>query len=247
MKILKIVLIISVIVFFVSWYEKDRLPGKSDIIADLYTHPVQDRIEMDAFEIKTEDQVYIIEPLYTYELFGLVVSQHDCGAWFDMYHHDSWQDFINVKDLCVIWGQNIETQVYKDMTFKNQSFTCNYSWPNAQVLGRFCKTCLSNNHLLTQNQAIKARLMDTGVGDQIYLKGYLAKYRNNTMLHGRGTSTTRTDTGNGACETIYIKDYQVLKPATPVWRVLFKLSRYLGLCSVFLMLVLFIASIYSDR
>ena len=34
----------------------------------------------------------------------------------------------------------------------------------------------------------------------------------------RGTSTTRDDTGNGACETIYVKEFTIIKSMDNIWR-----------------------------
>ncbi len=241
-KFLKTILLISFIILIAAYFKKDGFPDKSDILDDIYTSPLQTKVHMDAFDIEVEDMVYTIQPLYNYELFGMIVSQHYCGTWWDVYHHDLWKDFINIKDLCVVWGENIETEVYKDMEFSSNSWTCNYRWPNAGVKSRFCKTCLSNNHILSESKGINNKLMDTEIGDQIYLKGYLAKYSHSNNAFTRGTSTTRTDTGNGACETIYIEDYEILKRASPLWRTLYKLSKYAVLFSLFLMLIIFIFS-----
>jgi len=239
---LRFLLLISVIAFALSYFKKDGFPGKADILDDLYASPVQTKVNMDAFEIESEDVVYTIQPLYSYELYGMVVSQHYCGTWWDTYHHDLWKDFINIKDLCVVWGENIETEVYKDMEFSSNSWTCNYRWPNSEVRKRFCQACLSNNHILSDNKAIKNLLMNTEIGDQIYLSGYLSTYSHSNNTFNRGTSTTRTDTGNGACETIYIEDYEILKQANPGWRMLSTLSTYSIFLSVFLMPAVFIFS-----
>jgi hypothetical protein len=37
----------------------------------------------------------------------------------------------------------------------------------------------------------------------------------------RGTSVTRDDTGNGACETIFVRELSVLRTASPLSRLLF--------------------------
>ena len=84
--------------------------------------------------------------------------------------------------------------------------------------------------------------MGTEIGDQIYLKGYLSQYSHSNNSFNRGTSITRTDTGNGACETIYIEEYEILKKANPLWRNLYNLSKYCFFLSVFLMLIVFIFS-----
>ena len=51
-------------------------------------------------------------------------------------------------------------------------------------------------------------------GDQIKIKGYLVDYKvakDGQTLFTRGTSTTRTDNGNGACETIYVEDVEIIR------------------------------------
>ena len=75
-------------------------------------------------------------------------------------------------------------------------------------------------------------------GDQIHLKGYLVTYS-----HGggtRGTSLTRDDTGNGACETIYVTDINILRKANRFWRYLFSLSTLLVAGSIILLIVFFV-------
>ncbi|MFH1536868.1 MAG: hypothetical protein ABID45_02705, partial [Patescibacteria group bacterium] len=56
-------------------------------------------------------------------------------------------------------------------------------------------------------------------------KGYLSNYETynfeNILVSQRGTSTTRKDEGNGACETIYVTDVEVLQTNTS-WVILLK-------------------------
>ena len=68
---------------------------------------------------------------------------------------------------------------------------------------------------------MRARIDDIAVGDQIHLEGYLASYSNASGFH-RGTSTTRKDTGNGACETVYVTAFDTADPAPRGWRKLAK-------------------------
>ncbi len=60
------------------------------------------------------------------------------------------------------------------------------------------------------------------VGDQVHVRGYLAEYSHDQGLHFfRGTSTTRTDQGNGACETVYATDAEILRAGNGGWRIAF--------------------------
>ncbi len=240
--LLRLTLLIGIGLLSISYLLMDDLPGGDKILDDLLQHPVQTEVNMAPFQIEAGEIVYTITPLHTYELYGLVVSHHNCGTWWDIYHHDQWKDFINVKDLCVLWGSNVETEVYKDMRFTSDSWTCTYYWPNHEVGARFNHTCLSNNHLLSHNESVTDALLKTSRGDQIYLRGYLAEYSHSGGEFHRGTSVDRTDTGNGACETIYVEDFEVLRTGTPFWRTTFAVSKYVILLSLLLIIIRFFRS-----
>ncbi|MGI9235384.1 MAG: hypothetical protein ACR2RD_17260, partial [Woeseiaceae bacterium] len=47
--------------------------------------------------------------------------------------------------------------------------------------------------------------------------GYLASY-SNAGGGKRGTSTTRTDTGDGACETVFVENFDIIDPTAGYWR-----------------------------
>jgi len=44
----------------------------------------------------------------------------------------------------------------------------------------------------------------------------------------RGSSTSRTDRGNGACETIYLDDFRFVRAANSGWRTLYTLCLWLA-------------------
>jgi hypothetical protein len=67
------------------------------------------------------------------------------------------------------------------------------------------------------------------------------KYHTNGEFN-RGTSTNRTDKGNGACETIYVEDYDIIKTGNPFWRTTFAASKYLILLSLLLIIIRFLRS-----
>ena len=69
-------------------------------------------------------------------------------------------------------------------------------------------------------------------------KGYLAAYSHSGGSFFRGSSTTRTDKGDGACETIYLTDFKIIKKSNVIWRIMFSLSVFLVAGSIF-MLVLY--------
>ena len=55
------------------------------------------------------------------------------------------------------------------------------------------------------------------IGDQIRVKGSLVRY--GAVGGGlRGTSTTREDFGDGACETILVDEFEIVVPGVSWWR-----------------------------
>lgn len=240
-KLIKIILLVSVILFCVSFFQKDKLPDKNDILEELYQNPAQTKTLEGSFEIKKGEIVYTITPLYNYELYGLVVTYHHSASWFD-YYHTEWKDFLNVKDVCVIWGDNIETEVYKSMKFKSGSFTCYTKFKSRtsqEVWSQFRNNNLSNNHLLVDSQEINETIMSAKKGDQIYIKGYLAEYSNEDGSFQRSSSISRADKGNGACETIYVTDFKILKKANLSWRLVYSFSKYSIIACLVILLILF--------
>ena len=137
--------------------------------------------------------------------------------------HRVWNDHINVADVCVVWSDNANGADLNRIKFWNGKFTCNYQTDDAGVWKRFREDRISNNHLLTDDSHLRKQIKQVRIGDQIRVRGWLVNYSNDEGF-SRGTSTTRTDTGNGACETIYMKDFQILRPLDNGWRLLMNLA-----------------------
>lgn len=217
-------------------YFMDTLPGKPEILDDLYKDPIQNVIEPRDFKIVKNDIEYTITPLYEYSLWGMIVTQHKSKSWMDI-SHANWKDYLNVKDISVIWGENIKAGDYKKVKFSHGDFTGYYSY-KADV--NFSNNYFSNNHLLTENEALAKEILSSRVGDQIFLKGYLVKYSHSNGQFTRSTSVERTDTGSHACETIYVQDFKILKKANQNLRNINQISKFtaLGCVTAFIVTIL---------
>jgi hypothetical protein len=209
----------SLALLLTSCWKAESLP-RAGLSAVLLDEPVQLSAQQPAFQTQVGGIEYTVQPLYRYELAGLVVSRHDSKAWWD-YAHAEWKDELNAVDLCVVWGDNVSSGAYLPLNYSSDQWTCHVETGSSEAWQAFDPTGLSNNHLLTDQPALAQRLRDARIGDQIRLRGYLAEYSHKvgTGFH-RGTSTTRNDTGNGACETIYVEEFEILEPGGKPWRAL---------------------------
>lgn len=220
-RLCKWIFLISLLLLVITYFYKDKLPEPGFYDVNTLPSPVQTPTDRGAFTLVAKNQVYTINPKYDYELHGVVVTYSNAGGFGNIWHHYSWQDFINLRDLCVIWGDNVKSGIYEKLTFSSDSWTCWVQWPNRETGLAFKGNALSNNHLLTNDPTIKRILMQAEIGDQIHIKGMLAEYANPSNGFKRGTSTTRDDSGNGACETIFLNQFEIVKKAHPQLRLLY--------------------------
>jgi hypothetical protein len=234
--------ILSLLVALTTYFKKDSLPDPAFYDLTQLEEPLQRPTRKRPFDTQVNGQSYLITPLFDYELHGVVVSFNDSDSFTDTTHHRRWRDFLNIRDLCVIWGRNVQNGVYREMDFSNDSWTCWAYWPNAETRSRFSMRQLSNNHLLADDDELKRRLMSAQIGDHVRLKGVLASYANPGNGFKRGTSTVRTDTGNGACETIYLQEFEILNPANGGVRSLYALAKWLTISALAGFLLLFVVS-----
>lgn len=232
-------------VFVASFLNKDRLPDRKDVLEELYSEPLQTKIELREFAEKREGISYLIEPLFNYKLYGMVVTYQHSNSWRNITHRRS-KDFINTKDITVIWGYNLGVGDYQQVEFSHGDFTGYYRLPCDGSV-KFEPAYFSNNHLLAGNTQIEKTFMEAQIGDQIYLEGYLVNYGHTKASGTRNTSITREDTGNNACEIIYLTDFKILKKANPEWRFLHKLSKFTAIGCLVLLLVLFVFTPFDRK
>lgn len=203
-----------------SCWKAETLPEPARLRSDLREEPLQTPVRQSAFQTRVGEIEYTVQPLYRYELSGLVVSRHDSQVWWD-YAHREWKDALNAVDLCVVWGNNVATGAYRPLSYASDQWTCHVETRSTEAWQAFDPNALSNNHLLTDQPLIAKRLREARIGDQIHVRGYLAEYSHKVGngFH-RGTSTTRTDTGNGACETLFVEEFEILEAGGKPWRAL---------------------------
>lgn len=197
---------------------RHALPGPAELRSELRYEPVQIPIQTAPFQTMVGGVTYTVKPVAEYEIWGLVVSNHDTGTWWNWIHKAS-NDHLNVVDLCVVFAENVSSSGYVGLDYSSGQFVCYVQTRSSEKWHRFSMRALANNHLLADRPSLVAKLRDVRIGDQVRIRGWLAEYAHN---HGfaftRGTSVTRDDTGNGACETIYVQDVEVLRAGGGPWR-----------------------------
>jgi hypothetical protein len=211
----KILIVISFVWLLVSFMNRNAIPGDINFQPQIADEPIQSGTVKQAFHVAYEDVDYLVEPQFEYELYGMIVSyrHHDGNSRMHMRSNDH----LNMLDVCVVWGDNAVGEHLSKIEFWNGIFTCNVKTNDRDAWTAFDMDKLSNNHLISDDDFIREQVSGVNIGDQIRVQGWLASYSNEGGGK-RGTSTTRTDTGDGACETIYVEKFEIVEPAVSNWK-----------------------------
>jgi hypothetical protein len=223
MKINSLLITISFVFLLISFWNRNDLPGNIDYVEAIANEPVQTKTNKRPFEVAYQDVQYDVAPEFEYDIVGMIVSyrHHDNNSRM----HRLANDHLNMLDVCVVWGDNATGAELNKIDFWNGIFTCNFQTRDQAAWDSFDVNKISNNHLISDDDYIRDQVRDINIGDQIRVQGYLTSYAS-PGVNPRSTSTTRTDTGDGACETIYVERFEIVRAATSYWRI----SMYVSLC-----------------
>jgi len=232
---------LSFILLLISFWNRNDLSSDMFVVDEIKEEPTQKKIDKSAFTVKVNKVNYEIQPMYDYELYGLVVSYELHDGNYNL--HKRWNDHLNVADYCVVWDKSAYTKHLPKINFWNGQFTCNFGTRDQQAWDSFDSAQLSNNHLISDEKYIRKKLRKIKVGDQIRVAGWLSSYKNLNNGGIRGTSITRDDEGNGACETIYVNEVSILRYYSSIWRKFM----YLFLLVFVVSLVMYFKAPYRTR
>jgi len=230
-------MVASALCLGVAFWNRNDIPGALAFHPGLDHEPKQRALTKAPLTVPYAGVDYRVEQLYDYELYGLVVSYRLHDGESSMHRWSN--DHLNMADVCVVWSDTAFSEHLGKLDFWNGIFTCNVQTRDSIAWSHFKMNQLSNNHLISEDPFIRERVEEIRVGDQIRVKGWLARY--GAVGGGlRGTSATREDSGDGACETIYVHEFTIVEPGFSRWRV----AMYLSLATLVVALLVHFALPY---
>lgn len=209
-----------------SCKKKNELPAYTHFNKSSQQDPIQTPTKRPPFIVRVGNQTHNVKPLYDYRIVGMVVSRGFSKSMAE-YRNDE----LNIMDAGIIWGCNLDPDIYKKVEFYNNGIWLHAKTKDKATWERLDKERLSNNHLLSNEPLLKKQIKAIKKGDVISITGSLVSYS------GRGSSVSRTDNGGGACETIWVDEFKVLQEGTKHWRLLHRASLY-GMLSIFTSLII---------
>lgn len=248
-KTLGLIFLVSAIV---TYFAKSHFKSVTQIVpASLYPPQQTEASSKLPINFSNNGYEYQLEPMYDYVMTGLVVHTLQYDKWFSLSRTD---DVFSV-DWCVFWGSNLQSGAYKEPSLKvsQDARFCRLQYDSGAILS---DSEFSNSHLVVIDPAVESAVKKVSAGDQIRLSGKLvnvtARAQGSTSKYELKeerwqTSVSRSDTGMGACEVIYVESVEILKKGNVLSHQLFDISKYgLGLVVVWTV-VGFFASVPKIR
>lgn len=144
---------------------------------------------------------YTIEPVADYAVRARVLSieRYRLGREAD----------LSPVDFVLGWGPMSDDAVIERLTISQANRWYMYRWQDAPPIDSAAIVATSaNTHLVPANPHVEDRLLGVRKGAVIRLTGHLVNVR-----HADGwrwnSSLSRTDTGNGSCELMFVTDVQI--------------------------------------
>ena len=159
------------------------------------------------------DQRELTAPSLTFEKAGAAITAQ---ASFDIharvlsrenYYMDPGAKLSPV-DLALGWGRMSDSAVIDKLSISQ--FGRFYFWSASELPMEESEISRSsaNMHLIPATSSVERAIKRVRVGDLVHFSGYLV----NAQMPGGGTwnsSLTRNDVGNGACELVWVEQFEI--------------------------------------
>jgi hypothetical protein len=143
---------------------------------------------------------YTITPVQAYQLQARVLStqQYRTGREAD----------LSPVDLALGWGQMSDEAVISQIRISQSNRFYFWSVDSFPIPRQAIETQSANVHMIPANETLADKLTSVRKGQVVKLKGYLVNAEAADGWRWK-SSLSRSDTGNGACELMYVTDVAV--------------------------------------
>jgi hypothetical protein len=147
---------------------------------------------------------YRVEPLAEYDVTARVLSSRSYSS--------KREAEVSPIDFALGWGQMADRDLLQSLNVQQRDRWYFVRWRNAPVKAQDVITNSANTHLIPATPEIAEQLAAVQAGDVVRLRGYLVRV---TAEDGWSwlSSTSRSDTGDGSCEVMWIEGVEVYSDA----------------------------------
>lgn len=178
------------------WWGGRAVPRADGVIAP--DDPAQTNFTTPQASIAFKDAT--LHPLATFALTARVLSREN-------YHVDA-ESNLSPTDLAFGWGRMSDSAVLRHIDISQGGRFYYWRARTLPIPEREIETHSANMHILPANPLVAHELKRVRAGDVVTLAGLLVEADKPGDWHWR-SSLTRDDTGDGACEVVYVETLSI--------------------------------------
>ncbi len=123
------------------------------------------------------------------------------------YHFDAGTSLAPV-DLALGWGRMSDSAVLAKIDLGQTARFYHWEVHDFPIPRREIETSRANMHLIPADAGVRAQLERVRIGQVVHIQGFLVDARRPDGWHWN-SSLTRDDTGDGACELVFVESLAV--------------------------------------
>ena len=184
-----------ILIFFAIWifFFKDKtVDYGAGVLAP--NEPIQTNITSNK---KFLFKGFTFTPLADFQITAKVLSRENYSS--------GEESELSPMDLALGWGRMSDKNVTQHLDISQSGRWYRYSTSILPIPQREIATHSANMHIVPKTEAIKERALRIREGDIVSIKGKLVSISGKDGWHWR-SSLTRDDTGNGACELVFVEE-----------------------------------------
>ena len=144
---------------------------------------------------------YDITPLKTFQIKARVLGRENYSS--------GRESDLSPVDLALGWGRMSDESVVSKISISQSGRFYRWHVDEFPIPRREIETHSANMHLIPRDEAVRDSIEQIKTGDVIELSGYLVNVKADDGWQWN-SSLTRNDTGDGACELIWVTGFKIV-------------------------------------
>jgi hypothetical protein len=195
MQKLMMVAAIGLVVYFL-FFSAGEVEYEAGVLVKI--DPVQeDNSSAPEFEMNGYD----ITPLKTFQIKARVLGRENYSS--------GRESDLSPVDLALGWGRMSDESVVSKISISQSGRFYRWHVDEFPIPRREIETHSANMHLIPRDEVVRDSIEQIKTGDVIELSGYLVNVKADDGWQWN-SSLTRNDTGDGACELIWVTGFRIL-------------------------------------
>ncbi|MCK5051865.1 MAG: hypothetical protein KAS53_09090 [Candidatus Cloacimonetes bacterium] len=201
---IKLVIILSIVAVLavVGYFLLQRPVVSEEDFTTIYTSldPEQNPLlDPNNISVNSRGLDVVFKSIARYKISAVILSKKR--------YVSDWTSIISPLDYALGWGDVAKPENLEHIEVRQTMRWYRYKFDNeCAITQQYISAHSSNHHIIPANNNIRKAVLSAKKNDAIVLEGYLVnvsgKYKGGNVTWR--SSETRTDTGNGSCEIMYV-------------------------------------------